>query len=121
MIKGKFSEEAAQTFAKDFELLSEENLYLKSMKHTKRLGRTYADTLFLYDQVDQFVHEMLPMRQNLDPEFISPSRIKKPQAKKGKKQKVEEVACTKADDRAMVEQTFKNLMKHNSLQQKCGD
>jgi hypothetical protein len=52
VIKGKLSEEAAHAFNKDYELLGEENLYLKSMKHTKRLGRTYADTLFLYDQVD---------------------------------------------------------------------
>lgn len=63
---------------------------------------------------------MLPHRQNLDPEFISPSRIKKPQVKKGKKTKVEEVSVAKASDLDKVEQTFKNLMKHNSLQEKNG-
>jgi len=58
---------------------------------------------------------MLPMRQNLDPEFISPSRIKKPERKKGKNKKVEEVSVAKASDREEVEKTFKKLMKHNSL------
>ena len=63
---------------------------------------------------------MLPMRQNLDPEFISPSRIKKPERKKGKNKKVEEVSVAKASDRDEVEKTFKKLMKHNSLQVKAG-
>jgi len=49
VIKGKFSEEAAHAFNTEYDVLGEQNLYLKSMKHTKRLDRTYADTLFLFD------------------------------------------------------------------------
>ena len=43
------SEEANKVFEKDYDILSEQNLFLNSMKHTKRLDRTYADTLFLFD------------------------------------------------------------------------
>jgi hypothetical protein len=48
-IMSEAGEDAIKVFEKDYDILSEQNLFLNSMKHTKRLDRTYADTLFLFD------------------------------------------------------------------------
>jgi len=93
----KEEKQATVKFAHEFSILEANHVWLSSMPKTQLYKRNAADALLLFEQVDQFVHEMLPPREifkpekettlskgeplqsALPPEFINPSRIANPQ------------------------------------------